>query len=83
MTQSCFSLLTSGGAARFLTRLDIFSLLVAAVFAVHPIHVESVAWVTERKDVLAVLFCLLAMLCHERRARSGEVRWLWLMVVVD
>ena len=33
--------------------------LVAALFAVHPLHVESVAWVTERKDVLSGLFFLL------------------------
>ncbi len=34
---------------------------VAAVFGVHPLHVESVAWVTERKDVLSGLFWMLAM----------------------
>ncbi|MEE9613667.1 MAG: tetratricopeptide repeat protein [Thermodesulfobacteriota bacterium] len=34
---------------------------VAAVFAVHPLHVESVAWVSERKDVLSTLFWMLAM----------------------
>ncbi len=44
---------------------------VASVFAVHPIHVESVAWVTERKDVLSMGFCLLALIAHERRARGG------------
>ncbi len=37
------------------------SAFVAALFAVHPLHVESVAWVTERKDVLSTLFLLLAL----------------------
>ncbi len=37
------------------------SWLVAALFAVHPLHVESVAWISERKDVLSTFFWLLAM----------------------
>lgn len=37
------------------------SAFVAALFALHPLHVESVAWVTERKDVLSALFWLLTM----------------------
>ncbi|MDD2239901.1 MAG: hypothetical protein PHO14_00265 [Kiritimatiellae bacterium] len=36
----------------------------AAVWAVHPLRVESVAWVTERKDVLSGLFCLLSVGCY-------------------
>ena len=35
--------------------------LVAALFALHPLHVESVAWVSERKDVLSMLFFLLTI----------------------
>jgi protein O-mannosyl-transferase len=47
------------------------SLLVAALFAVHPLRVESVAWVSERKDVLSGFFGLLALLAYARYADSG------------
>jgi tetratricopeptide (TPR) repeat protein len=49
------------------------SAIVAALFAVHPAHVESVAWVSERKDVLSTLFWLLTMFAYLRYAReTGE-----------
>ena len=41
---------------------------VAALFALHPLHVESVAWVSERKDVLSTFFFLLALLAYARHA---------------
>jgi len=40
------------------------SAIVAALFAVHPLHVESVAWISERKDVLSTLFWLLTMAAY-------------------
>ena len=45
------------------------SLLVAALFSMHPLRVESVAWVTERKDVLSGFFGLLALLAYIHYAR--------------
>jgi protein O-mannosyl-transferase len=42
------------------------SALVAALFALHPLHVESVAWVAERKDLLSTLFWLLTMGAYGR-----------------
>lgn len=40
------------------------SFMVAALFALHPLRVESVAWITARRDVLSMLFCLLSMLSY-------------------
>ena len=48
------------------------SALVAALFAVHPLHVESVAWVSERKDVLSTFFFLLTLLCHAKAMASDK-----------
>jgi len=46
------------------------SALVAALFGLHPLHVESVAWVAERKDVLSTAFGLLALLAYGRYAQG-------------
>src|SRR2546428_2582737 len=54
------------------------------VFAIHPLRVESVAWATERRDVLSGLFYLLTLLMYPR-AREREERgrgWYWLSVAV-
>lgn len=50
------------------------SAFLGALFAVHPLHVESVAWVAERKDVLSMAFALLALLAYQRYARTGSRR---------
>jgi tetratricopeptide (TPR) repeat protein len=52
------------------------SAFVAALFAWHPLHVESVAWASERKDVLSAFFWMLTLLAYERYARSvTSGRW--------
>jgi len=57
------------------------SAFVAALFAVHPLHVESVAWVSERKDVLSTLFWLLTMGAYLEYVRRPSV-WRYLPVFV-
>jgi len=50
------------------------SAFVAAFFAWHPLHVESVAWISERKDVLSTFFFLLTLLAYVKYARSTASR---------
>ena len=57
------------------------SLLVGALFALHPVNVESVAWAAERKNVLSMLFFLLALHAYDRYARTDR-RYLYLLVVI-
>ena len=53
------------------------SAFVAAAFAIHPMHVESVAWIIERKDVLSTLFLLLTLAAYVSYVRHrGLVRYL-------
>jgi protein O-mannosyl-transferase len=48
------------------------SAFVAALFAVHPMHVESVAWISERKDVLSTLFWILTMWAYVTYVRNPQ-----------
>ena len=64
-----------------LTGLVAPSFLVAALFGWHPLHVESVAWVAERKDVLSTFFGLLALLSYAKFARERHRRSYWLALV--
>jgi hypothetical protein len=49
------------------------SFIVAALFSLHPLHVESVAWVSERKDVLSTFFWMLALIAYVAHVRQPRL----------
>src|SRR2546429_4660355 len=51
------------------------SALVAALFALHPLHVESVAWAAERKDTLSTFFGLLSLISYIRYTEGHSRKW--------
>jgi tetratricopeptide (TPR) repeat protein len=57
--------------------------MVAALFALHPLHVESVAWITERKDVLSTAFWLLTMHAYLSAVnKPSRTRWIAVAVLL-
>ncbi len=56
------------------------SAFIALVFAVHPLHVESVAWITERKDVLSGLFWMLTIGAYTEYRFTLKTGWYWFAV---
>jgi Tfp pilus assembly protein PilF len=58
------------------------SAFVAAAFALHPIHVESVAWAAERKDVLSGLFWMLTILAYVRYTKHPNVKRYMLVLLL-
>jgi tetratricopeptide (TPR) repeat protein len=58
------------------------SAIVAMLFALHPLHVESVAWTAERKDVLSTLFWMLVMWSYVVYARTRKRGMYWLTFVL-
>ncbi|MEW6468142.1 MAG: tetratricopeptide repeat protein [Bacteroidota bacterium] len=60
---------------------DRFIALVSALlFGLHPIHVESVAWIAERKDVLYAFFFFLSLICYLNYRRGGRIKWYLLSI---
>jgi tetratricopeptide (TPR) repeat protein len=59
------------------------SALVAALFALHPLHVESVAWASERKDTLSTLFGLLSLIVYTGYAKAPSIsRYAWVAITL-
>ena len=58
------------------------SFMVAALFALHPLNVEAVAWIAERKTVLSMLFFLLALGVYDRYARQPKESRYWLVALL-
>ena len=59
------------------------SALVAALFALHPFHVESVAWASERKDTLSTFFGLLSLIAYVRYAEAPSIsRYAWVAIML-
>ncbi|HXG37706.1 MAG TPA: glycosyltransferase family 39 protein, partial [Bacteroidota bacterium] len=70
---------------RKMTGAEWASAFVAAVFALHPLHVESVAWASERKDVLSALFWMLTMgayVCYTQKPGVGRYLLVLLLFVL-
>jgi len=58
------------------------SAIVAAFFALHPLHIESVAWASERKDVLSALFGLLSLLAYVRYVERPST-WRYMLIALS
>lgn len=57
----------------------LLAFLVAAVFGVHPMHVESVAWISGRKDVLNSFFFLSGLITYIKYIEADKGKYLWLL----
>jgi len=58
------------------------SAFVAALFALHPLHVESVAWISERKDVLSTFFGFLSIFAYYGYVKKSSIRFYLLAIVL-
>ena len=65
------------------TRARWSSALVAALFALHPLHVESVAWAAERKDTLSTFFGLMSLIAYVSYAETPSIRrYAWVAITL-
>jgi len=57
-------------------RIDIYAGLVALIFAIHPLQIESIAWISASKVILYGYFSLLGLWCYLKYIKSMYLRWL-------
>ena len=60
----------------------IASALVALLFGIHPMHIESVAWITERKDVLYAFFYFLSLICYVKYVQEKPLKTLFYLLTI-
>jgi len=65
-----------------LTRQTLPSFMTSLIFGVHPMHVESVAWVTERKDLLCALFYIAALIVYLMYLQKGNKKYYFYCIVL-
>jgi tetratricopeptide (TPR) repeat protein len=65
-----------------LTQKRLAALIAACFFALQPMHVESVAWVAERKDLLFVFFSLLSMICYIQYVKKNKAYFYLLAIAL-
>ncbi|MCB9853218.1 MAG: tetratricopeptide repeat protein [Phycisphaerales bacterium] len=61
---------------RQFTKTLIWPVLLTLLFALHPVQVESIAWISQRMTLLSATFALLATNCYVRYAKTGHSRWM-------
>ncbi|MCZ6682631.1 MAG: tetratricopeptide repeat protein [Planctomycetota bacterium] len=61
--------------ARFVSRRSEIGVICGLLFAAHPLSVEVVAWVAQRKALLSTTFALSALICHGRYSKTGSAGW--------
>lgn len=80
VTNVIFHIINTVLVFKFIQKLtegkNIVAFLTALVFGLHPMHVESVAWIAERKDVLYVFFFLLSCLSYLKFRKINDNKWL-------
>jgi protein O-mannosyl-transferase len=68
---------------RMLTKNMFIAFFTALIFAMHPLHVESVAWISERKDVMFVFFYFLSLIFYLKYLdKESRIRYLWISLLL-